>query len=712
MHRAGTSAVTQVFVDFGFEVPGKLAEPSPANPKGFWESADFVEIHDEFLHAVGRTWSDPSPLEDELFQCPEATRARERLRAAIDRSVLPLDQWILKDPRMCRLMPLWDDLLSSENLNPHFLHIIRSPLSVAASLELRDGFSQEKSFLLWLRHCLEAEKATRGKDRTWVHFEEFRERSAASVVDRVQRVIGLSRKPLQQLQGTLDRILDPSLVHHRHTKVESLERLQDHPWVARTYRALDSLSTGSEEEARAVLDALRLEVSHADKLLLGRRRSREAEAHDERYYRLGKEIELFHRSVETQRRELEAQRAEIGAMRDAFDAERQRLETIWQDLTQQQAAEDPQVEAEQRQELGLVKQAVHDVARRQESAESQLRVTSRTIESGREVLASIAGSTSAIHELITGRLENRHLTLLSKSLEVVSHLEARLAAMNERREDAGSRRQAAVESQLRGLAASVSTFSEQRLQLASIAESTSTIQEWLSDRLDKRHLTLLHKSLEVISHLETRLATDRQRGDDAFEARETARTERDDAIEQRDRAIAERDRANVERDRATEEHEAAIKQRDQALAERDGAMDLQDRAIAERDGANAQRDRALAERDDAIGQRDRALAERDDANEQRDRAIDQRDRALAERDGANEQSDLAIRQRDGAIAERDRVIAERRLAEVATQAVETALEQREQALAATQTALDQLRQTRSWKLTAPLRQLYAKFKAP
>ncbi|MEM6794456.1 MAG: hypothetical protein AAF725_10780, partial [Acidobacteriota bacterium] len=152
MHRAGTSTITSVLANLGFELPG---EPIPAgwdNPKGYWEPREVVETHDAFLHAIHRSWSDPRPLHPRHFEGSAAKTAVESLRRFAEQAVLPCSQWVLKDPRMCRLLPLWRPLLEAERVDLHVLLIIRSPLAVAASLQKRDGFSTEKSLLLWLRH--------------------------------------------------------------------------------------------------------------------------------------------------------------------------------------------------------------------------------------------------------------------------------------------------------------------------------------------------------------------------------------------------------------------------------------------------------------------------------------------------------------------------------------------------------------------------------
>ena len=79
----------------------------------------------------------------------------------------------LKDPRMCRLLPLWFPLFQKLAIDPCFALMIRHPWEVASSLAKRDDVGHGKSYLLWLQHTLEAETATRGHKRAIVDYGEL-----------------------------------------------------------------------------------------------------------------------------------------------------------------------------------------------------------------------------------------------------------------------------------------------------------------------------------------------------------------------------------------------------------------------------------------------------------------------------------------------------------------------------------------------------------
>ena len=135
-------------------------------------------------------------------------------------------------------------------------------------------------------------------------------------------------------------------------------------------------------------------------------------------------------------------------------------------------------------------------------------------------------------------------------------------------------------------------------------------------------------------------------------------------------------------------------ERDAAIAHRNAALDNRNAILAERGefankyaSAAAERD-AFAEERDAIGQdRDRIIAERDSFVRERDAIGQDRDRIIAERDSF-------VRERDAIGQDRDRISAER----------DAFAEERDVAVA----ERDALVLSRSWRITAPLRSVYAR----
>lgn len=173
MHRSGTSAITGALSLLGV-YPGeveRLLSPAKDNPKGFWEHAQIVDLHERLLRCFSRSWDDIRPLPREWWNRPEVNVFREELKELIKREFSGYSLWMWKDPRTCLLLPLWMQVLRDLAVNVSFVIALRHPLDVAASLKRRDGFLDAKSFALWYLYNLSALYWTLGYKRLIVSYE-------------------------------------------------------------------------------------------------------------------------------------------------------------------------------------------------------------------------------------------------------------------------------------------------------------------------------------------------------------------------------------------------------------------------------------------------------------------------------------------------------------------------------------------------------------
>ena len=97
-------------------------------------------------------WDSAAPLPAGSMAIP----AIEALRAEADRIVAAqfgdAKFAVLKDPRLCRLLPFWRDTFTAAGFTLSCALMIRRPMEVAASLARRDQFAPEKSLALWYAH--------------------------------------------------------------------------------------------------------------------------------------------------------------------------------------------------------------------------------------------------------------------------------------------------------------------------------------------------------------------------------------------------------------------------------------------------------------------------------------------------------------------------------------------------------------------------------
>jgi len=170
MHRSGTSAVARLLNMMGayFAPEGQGLPPSKTNPKGYWERHDVVNLNNQVLGGLGIGWDtisnyDSSQITPEI-SAQFSSRAQE--------IVLGLDAhrpWMMKDPRLNLLLPLWLPLLEL----PVCVYVYRSPIQVAQSLAARENFSIHLGLALWEKYNLIALADSAHLPRILVSYEEL-----------------------------------------------------------------------------------------------------------------------------------------------------------------------------------------------------------------------------------------------------------------------------------------------------------------------------------------------------------------------------------------------------------------------------------------------------------------------------------------------------------------------------------------------------------
>lgn len=174
MHRSGTSALTRGLEVLGIDIGRDLKPAVPGeNDKGFFEDWTLSTINDELLALANEHW-------DSLLATTPTTLPIERVNElklkALDylrRTFADAAYFAFKDPRSCRHVWFWDDVIRRDDRAPFHLIAFRNPVSVAHSLQARNGFPSKKSLYLWLVHYLRALDHTIDKPRAFVDFDDL-----------------------------------------------------------------------------------------------------------------------------------------------------------------------------------------------------------------------------------------------------------------------------------------------------------------------------------------------------------------------------------------------------------------------------------------------------------------------------------------------------------------------------------------------------------
>jgi len=249
----------------GADPPKHLLAGDEFNETGYWESDRLWQLHDELLQDMGVAWNSLLAYPSSFFNSPKANRYNARIIEVLRDEYANSALFCLKDPRICRLLPLWMPVLKAEGIEASYVIISRNPLEVAESLKGRFDLHWSESLMLWLRHTLEAERYTRGRRRVFVTYDQVMS-DWRSVLWRISERLEIvwPRRP-SEIDVGFERIISDRLRHYRvgDDKIDAREDVTE--WVASTYRACVAASEDQTEEQIDVFDRVRHEIETADK---------------------------------------------------------------------------------------------------------------------------------------------------------------------------------------------------------------------------------------------------------------------------------------------------------------------------------------------------------------------------------------------------------------------------------------------------------------
>lgn len=222
MHRSGTSAVTRLLTLAGAEPPRELMPANADNPQGYWESRRIARFNNRLLESAGTRWNDDAPIAEAWFSAADRHADRDEAAAILAEEFGSATELVLKDPRICRLLPFWRNVFDATEIEPFGLVVARDPLEVARSLAARIHVPEfrpaaipatSRGLLLWLRYVLDADRVSQDLPRHVVHYGDL-------VTDWRQALAGLFATgivgaPDAAAAAAIDTFLDPSLRRQR-----------------------------------------------------------------------------------------------------------------------------------------------------------------------------------------------------------------------------------------------------------------------------------------------------------------------------------------------------------------------------------------------------------------------------------------------------------------------------------------------------------------
>src|SRR5215207_75686 len=249
MHRSGTSALARMLSLLGAALPEHVLGAQRGNEAGLWEPERLVDLHAEMLSEAGSRWDDWRRFEPAALGPERLSHYRSTLAQLIAEEYRDAPLFVLKDPRLCRFIPLYEEILEGMGVTPRFIMTYRNPVSVLDSLATRDDMTASFASLVLLRHVLDAEEATRGKARVFLAYEEYLDDWRA-VAARISAALGLDwPRSAAEAEQEIDAFLSRDLQYHAATLDDLAADERIGQAVRDTFGALVALTANDSDAA-------------------------------------------------------------------------------------------------------------------------------------------------------------------------------------------------------------------------------------------------------------------------------------------------------------------------------------------------------------------------------------------------------------------------------------------------------------------------------
>jgi hypothetical protein len=264
MHQSGTSAFAHVLNLLGCDLPRSVMQPNEKEEAGSRDPDALHQFNDRILASAGSRWDDWLEFNTGWLQSPRAEEFREEALELVREEFGASRLFVLEDPRICRLVPFWLGVLEEAGVRPLILSAVRNPLQVAASLEGRHGLEAGLSHLLWLRHVLDAEFASRGMTRFFTSYDRLTGGWARTAAD-AESTLGIAWPRLsEKVAVEIESFLSD---YHRHYQ-QPVEAGLDNPtlsdWLRGSFEILGRWSAaGEDRQDFAALDRFRAALNAA-----------------------------------------------------------------------------------------------------------------------------------------------------------------------------------------------------------------------------------------------------------------------------------------------------------------------------------------------------------------------------------------------------------------------------------------------------------------
>jgi hypothetical protein len=247
----------------GASLPKRLLAPSRGNELGHWEPLRLVRLNDQLLSEGGSQWDDWRRFDlNRLGDRYSYFRDTIASDIQVDFGESPL--FVLKDPRNCRLLPLYADVTAQLGVGLRCVVVYRNAMEVADSLIVRNGFTSDYAKLLWARHVLDAEANSRGLKRVFVPFDALLN-DFGGTCDKVSSALEIQWPiSIDAASAEIEAFLRPEHKHHNNPIDEAVMTGEVGDLVRNIFANIKRLNRDPDDnEALGNLSLLRNELDQA-----------------------------------------------------------------------------------------------------------------------------------------------------------------------------------------------------------------------------------------------------------------------------------------------------------------------------------------------------------------------------------------------------------------------------------------------------------------
>jgi len=236
MHRSGTSLLTNLLSVLGVDLGKDLLAGDSANELGYWENESIYRTQDALLNHIAQDWGELGavyPFAIDWSRLPEFQSYKQELISIVRAEITRAEGiWGFKDPRTCRLLPLWKEIFAELDLDPLYVLALRDPVVVADSMQKRSALDPLHTELVWLLYTLDAIRDAGDKLRVVVDYDRWFTapcEQAKAVADALELAWPANDK---ELVDQLTQTIRSDLRHSKSPRPCSL------PFVAKIYEIL------------------------------------------------------------------------------------------------------------------------------------------------------------------------------------------------------------------------------------------------------------------------------------------------------------------------------------------------------------------------------------------------------------------------------------------------------------------------------------------